>query len=263
MESTNSNNKYNFLFVFLIENKNRSKYEKKSFSYHKKGQARHWWFAARREIFYRIIKKENQGKEIEVLDYGCGVGANFSVLQKLTKNKLSIFDTNKKLEKELVLKYNVKKMINSKKYDLIFCTDVLEHIENDKVAFVKIVNKLKKNGILLITVPAYNYLFSEKDVYLMHYRRYNKKNLKHLIESQKEKIEIKKFTYFNFFLFIPIAAIILFHKIFNIKLTEKAQAVPTSLLNYLFKKIFSFEKFLLTGTTLSLGLSLLVVVKKT
>jgi len=44
------------------------------------------------------------------LDYGCGVGANFSVLQKLTKNKLSIFDTNKKLEKELMLKYNVKKM---------------------------------------------------------------------------------------------------------------------------------------------------------
>ena len=84
--------------------------KKKVFSNHKKSQARHWWFAARREIFYRIIKKENQGRKIEVLDYGCGVGANFSVLQKLTKNKLSIFDANKKLEKKLMLKYNVKKM---------------------------------------------------------------------------------------------------------------------------------------------------------
>ena len=236
--------------------------KRKVYENHQKSQAKHWWYAARREIFYRIIKKLNQGKTICALDYGCGVGANFLILKKLTKKKLSIFDTNKKLEKELVLKRNVKEMINSKKYNLIFCTDVLEHIKNDRIIFAQIINKLKKNGILLITVPAYNCLFSEKDVSLEHYRRYDKKSLKYLIDSQKKKIEIKKFTYFNFFLFIPLATIILFHKIFNIKLTQKAQTVPTSLINYLLLKIFSFEKFLLTRTALPFGLSLLVIIKK-
>ena len=61
--------------------------------------------------------------------------------------------------------------------DICFMLDVLEHIENDR-EFLAILNrKLNDGGLLLVTVPAYNFLFSEHDVFLKHYRRYDRKDL--------------------------------------------------------------------------------------
>jgi len=61
--------------------------------------------------------------------------------------------------------------------DICFMLDVLEHIEQDHEFLVSVNRRLNENGILLVTVPAYNFLFSDHDVFLKHYRRYNKKEL--------------------------------------------------------------------------------------
>ena len=52
--------------------------------------------------------------------------------------------------------------LKNKKYDLIVAADVIEHIQNDKKAIKDLTDALKRDGKILITVPAFQFLFSKK-----------------------------------------------------------------------------------------------------
>ena len=58
--------------------------------------------------------------------------------------------------------------------------DVLEHIEKDESFLKAIYNKMKKNGHLFLTVPAYNALWSNEDIQAGHFRRYTHTHIKNL-----------------------------------------------------------------------------------
>ena len=88
---------------------------------------------------------------------------------------------------------------------------------------------LKKDGYILITVPAYQFLYSKKDKVLGHYRRYNKKSLRNELDAFK----IKKISYFNTFLFFPIMLITIMNKIFNRDYIRKVETTPNFFLNYI------------------------------
>lgn len=80
--------------------------------------------------------------------------------------------------------------------------DVLEHIENDLDFLKKILWHLETEGILYLTVPAYQFLWSQEDNFAGHYRRYTLKKLTKLLVDSG--FEIKYKTYFFSFLPIPI-----------------------------------------------------------
>lgn len=80
--------------------------------------------------------------------------------------------------------------------------DVLEHIENDIGFLTLIYEKLKNNGLLYCTVPAYTFLWSAEDVDAGHFRRYLKSKLCNKLNSCGFKIEYA--TYFFSILPIPI-----------------------------------------------------------
>ena len=61
--------------------------------------------------------------------------------------------------------------------------DVLEHIRDDYFALKEWKKVLSPNGIILISVPAFQHLWSHHDEFLGHYRRYNKKDLYNLARS--------------------------------------------------------------------------------
>ena len=61
--------------------------------------------------------------------------------------------------------------------------DVLEHIQDDYLAVKDWKSCLKPNGLLLISVPAFQHLWSSHDIFLRHHRRYNKKEISELANS--------------------------------------------------------------------------------
>lgn len=75
------------------------------------------------------------------------------------------------------------------KFDTAIFIHVLEHIEQDKKALDHTHALLENKGYVLIEVPALQFLFSVHDQMLGHYRRYNKKMLKSIIDPTKYKIE--------------------------------------------------------------------------
>jgi len=83
--------------------------------------------------------------------------------------------------------------------DCAVMMDVLEHIEDDTTFFNAVVDKLKNGGTILITVPAFQFLFSNHDLRAQHYRRYGRKQLMRLLKRNDIKIETCHYFYTSLF----------------------------------------------------------------
>lgn len=229
---------------------------------HIENEKNHWWFTARREIIFSLISNFKKKKPLSILDFGAGSGTNVEILTML--GNVDVYETNVKMRDFLRFKfkrYRNVKVINKikKKYNLVLAADVVEHIKNDKKVIKFFYNLLKKNGYVLITVPAFNFLFSNKDLALKHFRRYRKSNLENLLNKN---FKIEKLSYFNFFLFIPIAISILVLKIRKTKFIKFAETTPVKLLNNILKNVFVIEKYFLKFLSFPFGISIIALAKK-
>jgi 2-polyprenyl-3-methyl-5-hydroxy-6-metoxy-1,4-benzoquinol methylase len=79
-------------------------------------------------------------------------------------------------------------------FDAAISTDVLEHIEDDRTAFTRIAQLTRPGGLVLIAVPAGQWLFGFHDEQLGHFRRYSKRSLRQLVS---DTCEVKKLRYFG------------------------------------------------------------------
>jgi len=190
-----------------------------------------------------------------VLNAGCGSG---ELCLLLARNGYHVtgFDPDrdyinlaKKNDKHGKCHFEVAKIENFKvrdKFDVVVATDVLEHIKNDKKAWKLLAQMVKPGGLVVITVPAGQYLFGFHDKKLGHFRRYSKKSL---MEIRPNSLTLLDFRYFGFFL-IPIAWIVS-------KLVKKSYPVARSNTNVFLKLILRVEKWL----RLPVGTSLLFLGK--
>ena len=133
----------------------------------------HFW----RNYVYLIIKKFI-GKKI--LEVGAGIGgfAKTYIKDDLNVTLSEIDNTNyQTLKKKFSSQKNVKvenKLIDqfSETFDTILYPSVLEHIEDDKGEILNALGKLTDGGYLIICVPAHNYMYSNFDKEIGHFRRY-------------------------------------------------------------------------------------------
>jgi SAM-dependent methyltransferase len=218
----------------------------------------HWWFESRKSIIKSFLKSKLK-KKIDILDFGCGVGINLEMLADF--GNVFYYDDNKKvmyLNKNNNNFFKMKAVGNlkktKKKFDLIVALDVIEHIDNDSKVVNYLGSLLKKNGKILITVPAYQFLFSLKDKILHHKRRYTKFSLNKIMNK---KFHIIKSTYFNFFLSPAIISATLFLKLFNKNYIDSVEKKPNVIINFFFKLIFTSEKFFLNIINFPFGISIL------
>ena len=226
-------------------------------------ESKHWWFKARREILNKQIKKYSTKKKMSILDFGSGSGTNIYMLSKY--GEVDVYEKDNKTSNFLKKKFNrngikiIKKCFSKKRYDLILAADVIEHIKNDKKIINNLNKILKKNGLIIVTVPAYQFLFSKKDQALKHFRRYNLNSLKKLFSSDFKTLKI---SYYNSLLFVPIAIAIIFFKLINRQYINLTEEKPNNILNYIFYSLFKLEKFILKYFDFPFGISIISVFKK-
>lgn len=231
---------------------------KKTFLRHIKNQKKHWWFQARKKIIDQIISNNVLKKKNNILDFGSGSGVNLDILKKY--GKVDVHEKNDFARSILKRNKNVQKTFNSLKlrknyYDIILLADVIEHIENPKILIKNLKKFLKKDGQLLVTVPAYQFLFNKKDSVLGHYRRYNVNTLKKEFKNYK----IKNISYFNTFLCLPIIMISFLNKILNRDYINEVETTPNYIFNKILFIIFYSEKFFLRYFNFPFGISIYIV----
>lgn len=222
---------------------------------------RHPWELSRTDIILKNLLDLNIFGD--VLDIGCGDSYfDEKLIEKFPKiNNLYGIDIN--LEKPFnngkAHYINSYENLKNKKFDFILLMDVIEHIKDDNDFINNIKKYLKKDGIILITVPAFQSLYSIHDKELKHFRRYNFKQLKKILINNDFKI--LDWNYFYFSLFI----IRLLTKNKSIKVNTwklKENSLITKILRFILNLDYTFLKILAKYHIHLNGLSLMVICKQ-
>jgi len=241
--------------------------ENKIFQKMLKLESSHWWFVARRKIIQRAINNLDLPRNIRILDAGCGNGDNLSLLSTFgdlvafEKNEYALKTAKSKKIGEIYKAELPDKLPNTIKtnFDLIVLLDVLEHIDDDSKSLTTVRKLMNNKGIILITVPAFQWLWSEHDVIHHHKRRYSKSELREKLDSSG--FRIKYISYFNTLLF-PFALVErIGQKIFSPSNPEILE-LPNNKINFLLEKIFSLEAIFMNKISLPFGLSLVAIAEK-
>ncbi|MFQ5822869.1 MAG: class I SAM-dependent methyltransferase [bacterium] len=244
--------------------------EKRTYELFKNLQERHWWFVGRRKILLTILDSLIDSKPIRILDVGCGTGVMVKYFGQF--GEIWGVDSSKEAV-EACRKENLPNVYLDSQFhmreefvDLITCLDVIEHIEDDVGFLKRYVRYLKKDGALILTAPAYKFLWSDHDVVNHHKRRYSKRELVELVLALDFKIQ--KVTYFNTFLFPPIALIRILHKIkrtfikVNVDKMDSDFEFVHNYLDTILSWVFASERYLLKNHRFPFGVSLLCIARK-
>ena len=224
----------------------------------------HWWYVARRHILHDLIAREAKlPADARILEIGCGTGHNFEMLRGFGRLDALEVDGEARALASRRLGHAVGDAplpslagVPDGAYHLVALLDVLEHVDGDEAALRSIATKLAPGGRILITVPAYPWMWSAHDVAHHHKRRYSKRALRRVIEAAGLKPE--RIGYFNSLLF-PLAAAV---RIAG-KLTGKSESddkLPPRPLNALFRTIFGLERHLVGRLPLPAGVSLFAII---
>lgn len=232
-------------------------------------QEKHWWFVARRDVIKAFVKLQmNESSASKVLEIGCGVGGNVGLLSQ-SGNYLGIDMHRPAIDycSEKFPQFNfqctrvedIPQEFSFNKFDSIYILDVLEHIDDELAILQSTQNYLTQNGKILLTVPAFEFLWSPHDDFVHHVRRYTKNRLQKTLEEAGYKVE--RISYFNSILF-PLALIQRLGMRLMKKKLSTHLSTPPALVNWLFTVIFAQEAWILKHTNLPVGLSIMAVVSK-
>jgi trans-aconitate methyltransferase len=172
--------------------------------------SRHPWETSRAFAIEKIVRRLGVGGGARVLDVGCGDGYLATTLserlgfREMVGQDIHLTDEMAKAMSGPSLSFVRELDGLDFRADLILLLDVLEHIEDSRHALAELWrSRLAPHGQLLITVPAFQALFTEHDVALKHYRRYSRRQL--VAEVERAGLEVSGSGYLFASLLLPRA----------------------------------------------------------
>lgn len=231
----------------------------------------HWWFTVRAGIISAIITTRVHPKpESLILNVGAATGASSEWLRKfgtvvsLESDREVCRFVREELKMEITEGSVNQLPFPDEHFDMVCALDVLEHVEEDGAAMQELHRVLKTGGALLVTVPAFRFLWSRHDLVNHHKRRYSLQGLNRKLKATGFVISYS--SYFNSLLFAPIAGYRLLGR-FNIQRKKLRSDFESSLsgnhfLNRVFRSIFGLERKMLNHIRFPFGVSVVFVAKK-
>ena len=218
-----------------------------------------WWYNARRRVVQAFMEHMlgPAAGNLRVLDVGSGFGSMIPMLVRYgavdaiephprAREALSELGVGRVFASE----YSAQR--SGRRYDVATMFDVLEHIEDDRSALDRVLSGLlDERGKLIVTVPAYQWLYSQHDVHNGHFRRYTAGGLMRTMrEAGFTKV---RGSYFMTILF-PVAASRRLWIKSNPAATKDSPVLSPGV-NAFCEAVFSAEAALVRRVSLPYGLS--------
>jgi SAM-dependent methyltransferase len=221
---------------------------------------RHWWWRAREAAILKELKRTSIPRGGQILDIGCGDGlffdslARFGQVEGVEVDRSIVSDDGPHRDRIHVGPFD-ESFAPGKKYSLIVMLDVLEHLPDPAGALDHALSLLDDGGVMAITVPAFNELWTAHDDMNRHYIRYTKPTFGSLARQVGLKIDRWRYL-FQWTCPVKLA----------IRLKEKLRPavdslprVPAAPINAALYALSRFEQAILWRTPAPFGSSLLAV----
>lgn len=227
----------------------------------------YWWHTGRMNIVDKQLQRIAQNKKkLRILNIGCGTGGTIPTLEKY--GSVTNVDISAEALRFLKIKGYTGKLIKDHllpfkdgDFDVVVALDVLEHINQDRLSLDEWNRVLKKNGVLVVTVPAYEFLWSGHDTSLHHQRRYTRNRLDW--DLQKSAFRKLKNSYMITFSFFLVVGFRMLYKVAGRKMTENTSYVNIPrFVNNLFDKLLRIEGSVLRYINLPFGTTVLGIYEK-
>ncbi|MEJ2208290.1 MAG: methyltransferase domain-containing protein [Anaerolineae bacterium] len=237
----------------------------------------HWWFAGRTWSLLNMLDRlMPAGGGARILDVGCGAGNMFHHLARYG-SVVGVDNNPRPLAVARERGYDVRQAgaddlpFDDDAFDLVSLLDTVEHCEDDMAVLRECYRVCAPGGRLLITVPAFQWLWSHNDVINAHQRRYSAPDLEEKLKRLGFRLE--RLTYNNFALFPLAAGLILLRRgaerepeLASPHFDEDAYQVEMEpappLLNGLLKAVTWTESQILRWINLPVGTSIICIARK-
>lgn len=227
----------------------------------------HWWYRVRRTLVKKLVKQyaRERKETLQILDIGCGAGALMQELEEF--GEVTGIDISERAV-EACRKRGLSRVIHgdaaqlpfpNDSFDVVVMMDVLEHLKDDAVGSREVARVLKKDGLAIVAVPAFMFLWGITDIASHHYRRYRRAELvERLIAAG---LHVQYSGYFNTFLFPLIAMIRVGVRLLHIPVKSEHQAAG-KIANALCYGIFALEPHFIPMFRFPCGVSALALARK-
>ncbi len=231
-------------------------------------ERKNWWFRVRNQILMERVAKLVKGKQnLTILNVGVATGSTSELLTQFGEVVSVEYDADccefaKERTGLNIIQGSILELpFEDNTYDLVCAFDVIEHVEDDSKAIKELKRVCKSDGWVVVSVPAFMFLWSHHDVINHHHRRYTMPMLEKVF-LQENNGTIMYQSYFNAILFLPIAVFRLASEAIPQKWIRKGTGADNhvfsqeSIVSKMLFHIFNIEKPLLkAGITFPFGVS--------
>lgn len=232
----------------------------------------HFWFVSRRRIFFDLLDRELAGRrDLAVLEIGCGAGGMLGPLGRygrvhgLDIDREYVAFCRKRGFDRVLCGSGYELPFADQTFDLVCLFDTMEHIPDDVQALGEVRRVLRPGGVVFVSVPAYQWLWSQNDRIAHHCRRYTARSLRRALCAAA--LQPHRLTYFNALLLPLIVPAVLWQKLLDrlgllpAGYNNTSVRVP-ALLNRLFTAVMSGERRLLRAISFPCGHSVIGIAAK-
>lgn len=234
----------------------------------------HWWYVSLHELICSYVagERNRKGAPLDILDAGCGTGRLMQLMQPY--GTVEGFDLSERAlgfcrERGLanIRQANLNDVEPGEtRYDIITSIDVIYHraVQDESGILTRFYRSLKPGGLLIVNLPAFEFLRSTHDIAVHTRRRYTRGELENLLIRCGFAVE--KSSYRIAFLFPFIAG----YRLARRFLPHPAQpgnvasdvSAPSPLLNVALLFSSRMENALQRRIDLSFGSSVFMVVRR-
>lgn len=177
-------------------------------------ERRHFWWATRRELVTDLVAGVGAVESKRVLDVGCGSGMTSRAIADLGASVIGV-DLETHGGDDSSVEYVTGDYLSLSdglgEFDLVLALDSIEHFEDEAKVVGALARNLRPGGRLIVTVPAYQFLWSSHDDTNVHYRRYTSRRLRKALDT--EGLEVERIGYIFMALTLPKVVLSLWERL--------------------------------------------------